>query len=444
MRRRSVVWMLALVCLASAITVGAQEQASEMDPLLKLLVEQGVITQAQAEAVQAEYDRRTTAGTDEATAPAPPSAPAAETPSAEGPAVEPVAMEISTPAAGEEYEGVKNLKIGALAYIAAQDGTKADGTDYDQFVVKRAYIDIRKRINSYFSARITPDVYQDAAGDLNLRFKYLYAQFNPKGAGLLQKPYVEFGVAHMPWLDFEEHINRFRMQDTMFMERNGLFNSADVGVLFGANLGGELDESYRDRVNDHYAGRWGSFGIGVYNGGGYHAVENNYGKVVEGRLTVRPMPDPVPGLQFSVFGVSGRGNQPDETSLPPPTWEVLAGMVSYESPRLVLTAQYEQGKGNQKGSAVRPDGTALPHEGYSVFTEIRLDRDQKFSLIGRYDRFDTDRDNPASDTTTRWIAGVAWRFHKGNYWLLDYDRLEHSAADLETEDRIQLSLQIKY
>ncbi len=43
---------------AVAVSVVAQEQAPEMDPLLELLVEQGVITQDQAAAVQAEYDRR--------------------------------------------------------------------------------------------------------------------------------------------------------------------------------------------------------------------------------------------------------------------------------------------------------------------------------------------------------------------------------------------------
>jgi len=417
--------------------LAAQEPAEKMDPLLQLLVEQGVITEEQALAVQVEYDRRAA----EEAAPARAAEPEEE-PTA--PAVEPVAEEVAQPAAGENLSGVKDLKVGALTYLSYQDGTTADGSDYSQFRIKRGYIDIRKKITPYFSARITPDVHQDDTGDLKVRLKYAYGQFNWEGSGLLQKPYVEFGVSHMPWLDFEEHINRFRMQDTMFMERNGLFNSADIGVLFGANLGPELDESYRERVNDHYAGRWGSFGVGVYNGAGYHASENNDSKAIEGRLTVRPVPGVVPGLQFSVFGVSGEGNVPDDTGEPVPDWNVLAGMVSYESPRLVLTAQYEQGDGNQKGSAVRPDGTAQPHDGYSFFTEVRLDREQTYSLIGRYDRFDTDRDDPASDVATRWIAGFAWRFFKGNYWLLDFDRLEHTAPGLDTEDRVQLTLQIKY
>ena len=54
----------------------------------------------------------------------------------------------------------------------------------------------------------------------------------------------------MPWLDFEEHINNFRMQDTMFMERNGLFNSADVGVMAGGNLGRHDVDDYQKNVSN--------------------------------------------------------------------------------------------------------------------------------------------------------------------------------------------------
>jgi hypothetical protein len=124
--------------------------------------------------------------------------------------------------------------------------------------------------------------------------------------------------------------------------------------------------------------------------------------------------------------------------------QVLATMISYESRRLVATAQYERGEGNQSGSAVDADGKALPHDGYSLFTEVRLDSDARFSVIGRYDSFDTDRDDPSADVRKRIIAGLAWQFARGNYWVLDWDRLEHSVPGLDTEDRIQLTLQVKY
>ncbi len=425
--------LVTALALCLALPVFGRAEEPQLDPLLALLVEQGVITMEQALAVQTEYDRKENPVAADGAAPTvtADAAPAAPAP-AETKPVETI------PA------GLKGLSIGTLVYLSYQNGNTSSGDDYNQFRIKRGYIDIRKEITPYFAARITPDVHQDADGDLNVRLKYAYGQFSWDWRGLVQKPYVEWGVAHMPWLDFEEHINLFRMQDTMFMERNGLFNSADMGVLFGANLGRDMPDDFKKNVQSHYAGRWGSFGVGVYNGGGYHAVEKNTNKAIEGRLTVRPLPDIVPGLQVSAFGIKADGNRADTPAESVPNMQVLAAMVSYESRRLVVTAQVERGEGNQSGSAVDADGNALPHEGYSVFTEVRLDRKKRFSVLGRYDWFDTNRDDPASDVTKRFIAGVAWQFFKGNYWVLDYDRLEHSLPGLETEDRVQLTLQIKY
>jgi hypothetical protein len=56
MKRRKI-WIAVLV-IAFAGTIGVNADEPELDPLLELLVEQGVITMEQALAVQAEYDRR--------------------------------------------------------------------------------------------------------------------------------------------------------------------------------------------------------------------------------------------------------------------------------------------------------------------------------------------------------------------------------------------------
>ena len=430
MARRLMMLMALVFGLAGGLAFAQSNDSQKLDPLLELLVKKGVITEAEATALQAEADAEKAAPS----APVPPAA-APATPAA-------------TPAPAELPAALKGLKIGTTTYLSYQDGSANNssgvGLDYSKFVLKRGYIDVRKEITPSFNFRITPDIYLDSSGNTNVRMKYLYAAFTKKELGFIGKPYVEFGMAHMPWLDFEENINRFRMQDTMFMERNGLFNSADVGVFAAGNFGEELPKEYRERVNSGQAGRWGSFGIGLYNGGGYNASEKNTNKVLEGRVSLRPLPDVIPGLQLSAFAVSGKGNIEETAAVTAPDWEVLAGMLSYESPRLVLTAQYEQGTGNQKGTAVDASGNALDHDGYSFFTEVRLDEAQKYSLFGRYDRFDPNTDDPAADVTKRTIVGFAWQFMKSNYWVLDYDRLEHSTDGRDTEDRVQLTLQIKY
>jgi len=345
---------------------------------------------------------------------------------------------------------IVGVQIGGLWYISYQHGDSYRGSPgqtaaYDHFRIKRGYINIRANPQPWLELRITPDLTQDAGGDLKVRLKYLYAKFKGKGNRIFGKPYVEVGVAHMPWLDFEERINRFRMQDTMFMERNGLFNSADIGFTAGSDFGPELPEDYRNNVNSSYAGRYGSWQLGVYNGGGYHAAERNRNKVIEARGTLRPLPDRLPGLQFSLFGIHGKGNLPEPE--PPaglPDYDVLAGMVSYEHRYVVLAGQWYAGEGNAAGTAVSPAGFSRPQAGSSYFAEVRFTRKRNLSIIARYDRFDTDADDPQSDLLERVIVGFAWQMFRNNYWVVDYDRLSHRQSGIPDEDRLQVTLQISF
>jgi hypothetical protein len=86
---RWTVWVTALAFVFVAVTsLGAEER--ELDPLLELLVEQGVITMEQALAVQAEYDSRRAA---ESASPVVPPPVAAEQPTASAAVVPPQAEE---------------------------------------------------------------------------------------------------------------------------------------------------------------------------------------------------------------------------------------------------------------------------------------------------------------------------------------------------------------
>ncbi len=337
----------------------------------------------------------------------------------------------------EFYEGLDGLSIGGLWYLSWQDG-ESDGESYSQMKVKRGYINVKKKIlewnnGTLFEGRITPDVHQDDSGDANLRLKYAYGKFSWKGVDW--QPWLEFGMVHMPWMDFEEHINFYRMQDTMFVERNGTFNSADFGFTFGGFFGGPLDGV------KYYPGRYGSFAVGAYNGGGYHALEKNDDKVFEGRVTLRPFPDDelTRGLQVSLLGITGKGNTAEE-----PEWSVGQGMLSYEHPRGVVTATYYTGKGNQKGTAVEEaTGDSLDREGWSIFGELYLPTKHDLSLIGRYDVFDFDT-SASDDEQARVIAGVAWDMGHHNTLLLDYETVAYDMADTPDDHRLQLTLQVKF
>lgn len=333
-----------------------------------------------------------------------------------------------------------DFSIGSLSYLSYQtEITDDDGIQGGSFRVTRSYLTLKKSLFKNISFRMTLDGTQDETGDMKIRLKYVYAHFLFDDISFITKPNIEFGQVHMPWLDFEEHVNYYRMQGTMFMERSGLFNSADFGLTAAGYFGGELDDNYKKEVNSKYAGRYGSFAFGVYNGGGYHAIEATQNKTVEGRLTIRPLPDIIPGLQLSYFGIMGRGNTAYGDTIP--DWNLNAGMLSFEHKYFTFTGQYVMGEGNQKGKLTDALHVSSKVSGYSVFAEGKID--ENWRVIGRYDVFDknTDVDDNAE---TRLIAGVAYDFGKHNVLILDFDKTMYEDKAVADKNLIKLTMQINF
>jgi hypothetical protein len=245
---------------------------------------------------------------------------------------------------------------------------------------------------------------------------------------------LEVGQVRLPWIFFEESIYRYRLQDGTFMDRLGLTSSADRGLTFGGLLGAHLPETYRDSVNPRLPGRWGSFAVGVYDGGGFKANEENTNKVIQGRLSLRPFANSIPGLQISSLVVRGRGN-----SDAAPQWELTALMLSWETSHLVATAQALEREGDPGSLAVDEAGTALCGEGWSLFAEWKLSR--LWSLIGRQDAFDPDVRVPR-DSWHRTIAGIARHLGGGNLILLDWERRVPVDGTRLGDDRLQITLQM--
>ncbi|MFQ6007563.1 MAG: hypothetical protein ACE5K8_01295 [Candidatus Zixiibacteriota bacterium] len=362
-------------------------------------------------------------------------------------------------APGSLLAALEGIKFGVLAYVDYSNGQMPlednAEVDFNRFTLTRGYFTVKKRMNSWLGMRATIDLHQDNTGDYKVRQKYFYAKLTPGDFGPFTDLVSEIGIGHIPWLDFEEHINPYRCQGTMAIERAGVFNSADVGVSLRGNFGTRLEAAKERTGNSHYNGRYGSWHLGVYNGGGYHASETNENKVGEARLTVRPLPDILPGLQLSYLGMFGKGNT--ESS---PDYIVNLAMLSFEHPTVVLTAQYFQTEGNAKGQWVDSASAAvLKTRGYSAFGNIVIPgTNHRLSAFGRYDFFDSDVDNLIADRTaySMVVAGFAYDLYKGNLILLtvevtDYEadaagkgKLPAPGTKLGNDRRIQAVYQIKF
>lgn len=332
------------------------------------------------------------------------------------------------------------LTINGQWFLSYQAG-KVNERKFNLFFLDRGYITVQRKFSSSITGRITPDISVDregdGKGDVELRLKYCYVKYELPGSFIFSRPFIEFGLAHRPWLDFEEHINEYRVQGTMFLERNKIFNSGDYGITFVSCFGGEMDEAYQKNINYGYPGKFGSIALGIYNGGGYHAIEENSNKTFEWRLTFRPLTDAVPGLQISYLGAYGAGN-----TVAAPRWNLHSGFLSWEHHRFVMTAMYFAGDGNSNGSVIDADGNPDPQNGYSLFGELKF-FDSKICLIGRRDYFRSEV-NPKCTIQQRSIAGISYHFIKGCKMLLDFDVLTANDSSKNLESTLKFALEVRY
>ena len=448
--RRTWLTLVAAAVMAFAGAVWGQD-VQELDPLLKILVENKVITLEQAQAVQQQYSKQKPITKDEAVA---------------------VAKEEVAKSSFKMPSALEGLKVGSTIFFSYQNGsgwsgTKQETNSYSQFVLKRGYINIEKEITPWLNARITPDIYADSNGQYVFRMKYAYAYFHWKGNSFFNNPYIETGIAHTPWIDYEEQIYRYRMVEPTFLDRNSLWSSADLGVMGGSNFGPELSATYRKEVQPKYAGTWGSWAVGFYNGGGYATNEKNQNKAFEWRLSIRPFGATFPGLQLQWAGVTtAYGNKAIDNSkippLDPPIYRVQQYGVSYESKWVNAEYLYYTGDGNFAGTLTDQTNhtsipTAAPTKGYTFFVEGKFPENRKWSAFYRYDHLDV-QDNVSKDwkkdVQNYQDFGIAYWLYKENALVLDYRTISHTKPwtgqpgsgheAIPDDKRIQLTLQIKF
>lgn len=253
------------------------------------------------------------------------------------------------------------------------------------FDVTRAYLNINAQLSPNVRFRFTPDIRRvtdgSLAGSLTVRVKYAFAQFDNV---LNERSWVRFGLHQSPWLDFEESINRYRVQGTVFSEREALIpGSAD----FGASYFTPLPAGY------------GEVHAGVYNGEGFGQTDPNKYKSVQGRLTMRPFPNrgAANGLRLSAFYSAGSyaADRPRRLGIV---------MGSFEHTNLVATLQRVSATENP--SAVAPRD--IDRNGWSMFVEPRQGP-AGWAGIVRVDAFDPDG-SLLNNSQKRMIAGGAYWF----------------------------------
>jgi hypothetical protein len=323
-----------------------------------------------------------------------------------------------TPTPEPEYPIVRVGVLSYLQYAAELENRNA----LNSFDVTRAYLNINAQVMKNVRFRITPDIRRvtdgSLSGSLTVRMKYAFAQFDNLG---LQGSWARFGLHQTPWLDFEEGINRYRVQGTMFPEREGLIpGSADFGASYFVSL-------------PH---GWGEVHGGVFNGEGFTQPEANKYKSGQGRLTIRPFANRGLLRGVRISGFYNAGWYADDR---PRRLGIVMG--SYEHPRVVATI--ERLKATDSPTAIDPRD--IDRSGWSMFVEPRQGP-SGLAGIFRYDAFRADQ---SLDTSRhhRVIAGAAYWFVRPRTrvgFVVTNERVSYDAPERLDENRFLFQTHIEF
>jgi hypothetical protein len=273
-----------------------------------------------------------------------------------------------------EYPAVTFGVLSFLQYAAELH--EMDG--YNAFDVTRGYFNVEARLTDRVKVRFTPDVRPttDASLDRNLALRLEYASLDVQ---VKDGVAVMFGLHEMPWLRFEESLNRYRVLGPLFSERLGLIPGAtDLGASIKAT--GERTEVH----------------VGVYNGEGYGRAEADRYKSLDGRITLRPFDEYSEAGNVSISGFYQYGWYARDRPR-----NVAIVMGSYENTNLVATAQYLSATDNP---FVAVD---VERRGMSFFAEGRQGP-TGWAGIGGVDFFDPDANNDGDQRRRYVFGGAHW------------------------------------
>jgi len=336
----------------------------------------------------------------------------------------------------EWFSHADKLKFSALTYAGYKyndydvvDDTNASNnrSDTSQFEIRRAYFQVKAYLlddaKSYY--RVTFDVHQDTKqdgleGSMVIRVKYAYLYLDD----ILPATGVELGIAHRPWHDYEEHNSwYFRNISKVLVEQgNGahLSNSADFGVMT------KTKTQYFD------------LDAGIFNGEGYHSLQNKKGMSFEWRATAH------------ILGVNGKDKQGEKTY-----WDasffgqynqdhkevsatqfddlVFGGLHTvFNMPSFLIAAQYVQSLDTADADTYT---SAQAGAGYSVNGEYRLGSEKQYRALARYDSWTPETFNGTGDKEQKtMIAGFAWDQYSNVEWIANVEFTDNEAGS-NREDR---------
>jgi len=250
----------------------------------------------------------------------------------------------------------------------------------DGFDIRRARLDIKGNISPYFGYRLQTGF----ANSVKLLDAYAELRLTDYLNVTIGQQKVPFSLENLASSNKLESIDRSQVVEALVARGKDVIgnqNGRDIGVQIGGAI-----VKLNDRALIDYR-------IGIFNGGGINAGDNNEDKDVVARLVFHP----IAGLDLGGGYYNGVGfyGSPNAESSGRTRWGLE---LSYVLKNLSLRSEYIQGK---DGSIDRFGYYA--QAGYYIWP-------QKLQLLAKYDWYDPDK--AKTDNATTWYtAGLTFNFN---------------------------------
>jgi hypothetical protein len=340
---------------------------------------------------------------------------------------------------------LKGFKFGTTVYAEFNSITRSSGPikNTNQFSLSRAYVTLTKDFNDWLGVNITSDLFtprdvNDVNNGLQLRIKYAFVDLKLLGTESM------LGMIPTPSDYYDSAIWPYRVQGNNYLDGLGIQATADLGVVNMGAFGGYMDEEYLRYAAKPFAGKWGGYMVGVYNGSGFDTPENNQNKVVSGLVYARPFPGVsiLKGLQLAYVGTYGESNTNfaagSGRTTDYPSWQVNIAQASLQHSYFTVMGQYYWGKGT------RSSNEDNHRRGYLLSAFLRIPTVEKVRVFGKYYSYDPNT-HVSSDGRYISVAGLSYDASKE---FMPFAAWEHQNAransGLVDYDKYQLGFQLKY
>ncbi|MCX6060722.1 MAG: hypothetical protein NT103_00500 [Campylobacterales bacterium] len=330
----------------------------------------------------------------------------------------------------------KTLDFSGTHYFGLSTNTYGANNQYGNdtstgFEFRRNYLQAKAYFNDKDYFRVTMDTTNELEttstnGYANMYVKYAYLYLDK----VLPYTGVEIGVAHRPWIDYEEHNSwYYRSINKVILE-----DKFSTSLASGTNVGVDTMNSADLGVNFQTKTPYFSSELGLFNGEGYHPASDqklNSGLSAEWRLTGHLMGngeqvgkyklDKDTYANISFAGISSKKEKYDGTASLDTATSVYDKNLYlfhavYSQPEFLISAQYDVTKYSYEGANNASDKELKT---WSVNGEYRPIKD--WTVLARYDDLKTEYTNVAGTAgnnvnntgdATQIIYGVSYEYNK--------------------------------